>query len=88
MRAAPATMDMLAGVVDSNVEALTNAVPNVTSGQYRALAVLSNSRQPLLPEVPSLASLGVIVTILVIVVCTSLWATRDERKAARVSADR
>ena len=40
------------------------------------------------PEVPTLASLGVIVTILVIVVCTSLWATRNERKAARVSADR
>ena len=40
------------------------------------------------PEVPTLASLCVIVTILVIVVCTSLWATRDERKAARVSADR
>ena len=43
---------------------------------------------PAVPEVPTLASLGVIVTILVIVVCTSLWATRDERKAARVSADR
>jgi tripartite-type tricarboxylate transporter receptor subunit TctC len=56
--AAPAMVDMLAGVVDSNVEALTNAVPNVTSGQYRALAVLSNSRQPLLPDVPTFRELG------------------------------
>lgn len=56
--AAPATMDMLAGVVDSNVEALTSAVPNVTSGQYRALAVLSNTRLPLLPDVPTFRELG------------------------------
>ncbi len=56
--AAPATMDMLAGVIDSNVEALTSAVPNVTTGQYRALAVLSRDRQPLLPEVPTFRELG------------------------------
>ncbi len=56
--AAPATMDMLAGVVDSNVEALTSAVPNVTAGQYRALAVLSHQRQPLLPDVPTFRELG------------------------------
>lgn len=56
--AAPATMDMLAGVIDSNVEALTSAVPNVTSGQYRALAVLSNTRLPLLPDVPTFRELG------------------------------
>lgn len=30
--AAPATMDMLAGVIDSNVEALTGAVPNPGGG--------------------------------------------------------
>ena len=56
--AAPATMDMLAGVVDSNVEALTSAVPNVNAGQYRALAVLSAERQPLLPDVPTFRELG------------------------------
>lgn len=56
--AAPATMDMLAGVVDSNVEALTSAVPNVSTGQYRALAVLSAERQPLLPDVPTFRELG------------------------------
>ena len=56
--AAPATMDMLAGVVDSNVEALTSAVPNISTGQYRALAVLSAERQPLLPDVPTFRELG------------------------------
>ena len=56
--AAPATMDMLAGVVDSNVEALTSAVPNVNAGKYRALAVLSPERQPLMPNVPTFKELG------------------------------
>jgi len=56
--AAPATMDMIAGVVDSNVEALTSAVPNVNAGQYRALAVLSAERQPLMPNVPTFKELG------------------------------
>lgn len=56
--AAPATMDMLAGVVDSNVEALTSAVPNVEAGKYRALAVLSEERLPLLPTVPTFKELG------------------------------
>jgi tripartite-type tricarboxylate transporter receptor subunit TctC len=49
---------MIGGVVDSNVEALTSAVPNVRAGQYRALAVLSPQRQPLLPDVPTFAELG------------------------------
>src|SRR5207237_6317361 len=56
--AAPATMDMLGGVIDSNVEALTSAVPNVNTGQYRALAVLSAERQPLMPNVPTFKELG------------------------------
>jgi tripartite-type tricarboxylate transporter receptor subunit TctC len=56
--AAPATVDMLAGVVDSNVEALTSALPNVNAGKYRALAVLSTERQPLMPDVPTFKELG------------------------------
>ena len=56
--AAPATMDMIGGVIDSNVEALTSALPNVAAGQYRALAVLSAERQPLMPEVPTFRELG------------------------------
>lgn len=34
---------------------------------------------PAVPEVPTLASLGVIVGILAVVICTSLWANRRER---------
>ena len=49
---------MLAGIVDSNVEALTSAVPNVNAGRDRALAVLSAERQPLLPGVPTFKELG------------------------------
>ena len=56
--AALATMDMIGGVIDSNVEALTSAVPNVNAGQYRALAVLSQERLPLMPEVPTFRELG------------------------------
>jgi tripartite-type tricarboxylate transporter receptor subunit TctC len=56
--AAPATVDMLAGIVDSNVEALTSAVPNVSTGRYRALAVLSSERLPLMPDVPTFRELG------------------------------
>lgn len=56
--AAPAMMDIIGGVVDSNVEALTNAVPNVNAGQYRALAVLSAERQALMPDVPTFRELG------------------------------
>ena len=56
--AAPARMDMIGGVVDSNVEALTNVVPNVAAGQYRALAVLSAERMPLLPDTPTFRELG------------------------------
>lgn len=56
--AAPATMDMIAGIVDSNVEALTSAVPNVQTGKYRALAVLSEQRLQLMPDVPTFKELG------------------------------
>lgn len=56
--AAPAMIDMLAGVVDSNVEALTSAVPNIEAGKYKALAVLSEERLPLLPNVPTFKELG------------------------------
>jgi len=56
--AAPAMTDMMGGVVDSNVEALTNAVPNVTDNRYKALAVLSEQRAPGLPDVPTFGELG------------------------------
>ncbi len=56
--AAPAMTDMMGGVVDSNVEALTNAVPNVRDQRYKALAVLTEERAPGLPDVPTFKELG------------------------------
>jgi tripartite-type tricarboxylate transporter receptor subunit TctC len=56
--AAPAMNDMLGGIVDSNVEALTNSAPNHKAGLYRALAVLSEQRLPQMPEVPTFKELG------------------------------
>lgn len=56
--AAPAMNDVLAGVVDSNVEALTNSAPNHKAGLYRALAVLSDKRLAQLPDVPTFKELG------------------------------
>jgi tripartite-type tricarboxylate transporter receptor subunit TctC len=56
--AAPAMNDMLAGIVDSNVEALTNSAPNHRAGMYRALAVLSEQRLSQLPDVPTFKELG------------------------------
>jgi tripartite-type tricarboxylate transporter receptor subunit TctC len=56
--AAPAMNDMLAGIIDSNVEALTNSAPNHKAGMYRALAVLSEQRLPQLPDVPTFKELG------------------------------
>lgn len=56
--AAPAMNDMLGGIVDSNVEALTNSAPNHKAGMYRALAVLSEQRSPQMPDVPTFKELG------------------------------
>lgn len=56
--AAPAAVDLMGGVVDSNIEALTNAVPNVNAGKYRALAVLSTERLALMPDIPTFKELG------------------------------
>jgi len=56
--AAPAAVDLMAGIVDSNIEALTNAVPNIRAGKYRPLAVLSEERMQLLPDTPTFKELG------------------------------
>lgn len=56
--AAPASVDLMSGMVDSNIEALANAVPNINANKYRALAVLSSERLALLPDVPTFNELG------------------------------
>ena len=55
--AAPAAMAAVAGQVDFSL-ADTAAVPQVQAGRLRALAVTSEERSTLFPDVPTLAELG------------------------------
>lgn len=56
--AAPAMQDLLSGQVDAMFPSLTTALPHLRSGRLRALAVASAQRDPLLPEVPTVAEMG------------------------------
>lgn len=55
---APAVQDLIAGHVTMMFDVLTLAVPQVTSGKVRALAVASPQRVPLIPDVPTVAEAG------------------------------
>ncbi len=55
---APALTDMLAGNVTMMFETIPFAITQVKSGKLRALAVTSARRQPLMPEIPTLAESG------------------------------
>ena len=54
----PALIDLLGGQVDSHVDQLTASMGYVRSGKIRALAVTTDTRAPLLPDVPTLAEQG------------------------------
>lgn len=56
---APAVTDLLGGHVDVMFDNLPNAVPRVAAGRMRALAVTSDKRSPMLPDVPTMAEGGV-----------------------------
>ena len=56
--AAPAIQDLLGGQVDAMFPSLTTALPYIKAGKLRALAVASPKRDPLLPEVPTVAEMG------------------------------
>ncbi|KQQ86249.1 tripartite tricarboxylate transporter substrate binding protein [Aureimonas sp. Leaf324] len=55
---APALNDLLAGVVDSIVIDYTTAGPAIKGGTIRPLAVFSEARLPVLPDVPTIAEQG------------------------------
>jgi len=58
-RGGPAAMqDLLAGQVDSVVIDTATGLPFIRDGRVRALAVLSDTRAPLAPDVPTMAELG------------------------------
>jgi len=56
---APAMSDLLAGQVDVSFQNLNAVIQHVRSGKLRALAITSDKRSALLPEVPTMAEAGV-----------------------------
>jgi tripartite-type tricarboxylate transporter receptor subunit TctC len=56
--AAPAIQDLLSGQVDAMFPSLTTALPYIKAGKLRALAVASPKRDPMLPDVPTVAEMG------------------------------
>ncbi|MBU8546914.1 MULTISPECIES: Bug family tripartite tricarboxylate transporter substrate binding protein [Roseomonadaceae] len=55
---AAATTDLIAGRIQAMFNLVTGAKPLVEAGRVRAIAVLSESRVPQLPDVPTAAELG------------------------------
>jgi tripartite-type tricarboxylate transporter receptor subunit TctC len=54
----PAINDLLAGTIDMMFDVMPALMPHVGSGAFKALAVSSARRLPILPEVPGLAEFG------------------------------
>jgi tripartite-type tricarboxylate transporter receptor subunit TctC len=54
----PAANDLLGGHVDASFATLSSILPQVRSGDLRALLVTSKNRVPQLPDVPSAGELG------------------------------
>ncbi len=56
---APLVQDLLGGQLPLSIESsLSSAAPNVKSGKLKAIALISGSRSPLLPSVPTVAEQG------------------------------
>ena len=53
-----AYQDILGGRIDFVSDSPASALPNIKAGRFRALAVTSPKRSPLLPDVPTMAELG------------------------------
>jgi tripartite-type tricarboxylate transporter receptor subunit TctC len=56
--AAPATNDLIAGTITSTILDVPVLLPHIRSGALKALAVTSDVRSPLLPDVPTMRELG------------------------------
>jgi len=56
--AAPAMTDLLSGVVQLKMDTYATGSPHVTAGKLNALAYASRARSPLMPNVPTVAEMG------------------------------
>lgn len=56
---APALTDLLAGQFDLMFDVIVTALPHIESGKLRALAVTSDTRAELLPDLPTMQQAGV-----------------------------
>lgn len=57
--AGPAMIDLLGGHVKLAFYSVPSAIPHTRSGKLRALAITSATRLPLLPDLPTVAEMGV-----------------------------
>lgn len=56
---APAMADLLSGTIPLMVDSSASALPQIRAGRITAIAVASEARSPLMPEVPTVAEGGV-----------------------------
>jgi tripartite-type tricarboxylate transporter receptor subunit TctC len=56
--AAPAMNDLLAGVVQLKMDTYTTSNPQVMAGKLRMLGIASRHRSKLMPDVPTIAEMG------------------------------
>lgn len=56
--AAPATNDLVAGTIDSTLLDVSVSIAHIRSGALKPLAVTSDTRSPLFPDVPTMRELG------------------------------
>ncbi len=54
-----AELDMLAGRIDSAPKAMVTTLPLVKAGKIRALAIITNKRTSLMPDVPTVEEMGI-----------------------------
>jgi tripartite-type tricarboxylate transporter receptor subunit TctC len=54
----PASTDLLAGHVELNFDAVSTALARIRSGQLKGLGITSDTRSPLLPDVPTFKESG------------------------------
>jgi tripartite-type tricarboxylate transporter receptor subunit TctC len=56
--AAPALTDTVAGRVQLKLDSYVSSAPHIASGAIRVLAIASQQRSPLMPDVPTVSELG------------------------------